>query len=54
MPASFFMAQPDVGRGISLGEIDMRSIAPTLAAYLGFPFPSAELKPLALGAGARP
>ncbi len=54
MLASFFMAGPDVGSGISLGEIDMRSIAPTLAAYLGFPFPSAELKPLALGAGARP
>jgi hypothetical protein len=30
----------------------MRSIAPTMAAYLGFPFPSADLKPLAL-AGAK-
>jgi predicted AlkP superfamily pyrophosphatase or phosphodiesterase len=48
MLASFFMAGPDVGRGLSLGEMDMRSIAPTLAAYLGLPFPSAELKPLAL------
>ncbi len=54
MAARFFIAGAAVGRGISLGEIDMRSIAPTLAAYLGFPFPSAELKPLALGAGARP
>ena len=50
--ASFFMAGPSVGRGVALGEIDLRSIAPTLAAYLGFPLPSADLKPLAL-AGAR-
>ena len=46
--ASFFMAGPDVKAGLELGEIDMRSVAPTLAAYLGFPFPSADLKPLAL------
>ena len=52
MLASFFMAGPEVGKGLSLGEMDMRSIAPTMAAYLGFPFPSADLKPLAL-AGAR-
>ena len=52
MLASFFMAGPEVGKGLTLGEIDMRSIAPTMAAYLGFPFPSADLKPLAL-AGAR-
>jgi predicted AlkP superfamily pyrophosphatase or phosphodiesterase len=50
--ASFFMAGPAVGNGVTLGEIDLRSIAPTLAAYLGFPFPSADLKPLAL-VGAR-
>jgi predicted AlkP superfamily pyrophosphatase or phosphodiesterase len=52
MLASFFMAGPDVGKGLTLGEMDMRSIAPTMAAYLGFPFPSADLKPLAL-AGAK-
>jgi len=52
MLASFFMAGPEVGKGLSLGELDMRSIAPTVAAYLGFPFPSADLKPLAL-AGAK-
>ena len=46
--ASFFMAGPAVGNGLTLGEIDLRSIAPTLAAYLGFPFPSADLKALAL------
>jgi predicted AlkP superfamily pyrophosphatase or phosphodiesterase len=44
--ASFFMEGPDVRQGSALGEIDMRSIAPSVAAYLGFPFPSADLKPL--------
>ena len=43
--ASFFMAGPGVGHH-SLGEIDLRNIAPTVAAYLGFPFPSASLKAL--------
>jgi predicted AlkP superfamily pyrophosphatase or phosphodiesterase len=52
MLASFFMAGPGVAKGLSLGEIDMRSVAPTVAAYLGFPFPSADLKPLVL-AGAQ-
>jgi len=49
--ASFFMAGPDVGKGLALGQIDLRSIAPTLAAYLGFPFPTADLKPLPLADG---
>lgn len=49
MLASFFMAGPDVRQGVALGEIDLRSIAPTVAAYLGFPFPSADLKPLPVG-----
>jgi len=44
--ASFFMAGPDVRKGLALGEIDLRNIAPTVAAYLGFAFPSAESKPL--------
>ncbi|MGA2147412.1 MAG: ectonucleotide pyrophosphatase/phosphodiesterase [Bryobacteraceae bacterium] len=48
MLASFFMAGPDVAKGLTLGELDMRRIAPTAAAYLGFPFPSAELKPVVL------
>ena len=48
--ASFFMAGPDVAHGLAIGETDMRSIAPTLAAYLGFPFPSADLRPLSLTA----
>lgn len=46
MRASFFLAGPGVSRGMDLGEVDMRSIAPTIAAYLGFPFPSADLKAL--------
>ena len=54
MLASFFIAGPDVASGVSLGEIDMRRIAPTIAQYLAFPFPSADLKPLALGAPTRP
>lgn len=36
-------------KGGGIGEIDMRSIAPTLARYLGVPLPSAELPPLAKG-----
>jgi predicted AlkP superfamily pyrophosphatase or phosphodiesterase len=48
MLASFFMVGPDVAKGLTLGQLDMRSIAPTVAAYLGLPFPSAELKPLVL------
>lgn len=52
MLASFFMAGPEVGKGLTFGELDLRSIAPTMAAYLGFPFPSADLKPLTL-AGAK-
>jgi predicted AlkP superfamily pyrophosphatase or phosphodiesterase len=48
MLASFFMAGPEVAKGLTLSELDMRSLAPTMAAYLGFPFPSADLKPVAL------
>jgi predicted AlkP superfamily pyrophosphatase or phosphodiesterase len=46
MRASFFMAGPRVAAGKSLGEIDMRRIAPTLAAVMGVPLPAAELGPL--------
>jgi len=48
MLAAFFLAGPGVPPGLALGQIDMRSIAPTMAAYLGFPFPSADLKALAV------
>jgi predicted AlkP superfamily pyrophosphatase or phosphodiesterase len=44
--ASFFLIGPNVPKGLSLGEIDMRSIAPTLAHYMEVPLPSADLQPL--------
>ena len=46
--ASFFVAGPGIRAGLDLGEIDMRSIAPTLAALLGLTMPSADLPPLPL------
>jgi predicted AlkP superfamily pyrophosphatase or phosphodiesterase len=52
--ASFIFAGPGVKKGLDLGRIDMRSIAPTLAGFLEVPLPSAELPPLDLaGAGSR-
>ncbi|HVP00795.1 MAG TPA: ectonucleotide pyrophosphatase/phosphodiesterase [Bryobacteraceae bacterium] len=44
--ASFFIAGPKIKSGVNLGEIDMRSIAATLAQVLGVPFPSADLAAL--------
>jgi predicted AlkP superfamily pyrophosphatase or phosphodiesterase len=46
MLASFFLSGDGIRSGIDLGEIDMRSIAPTLAKYLGLSLPSADLPPL--------
>ena len=46
--ASFFIQGPGIGRGLDLGEIDMRSIAPTLAKFLGVKLDAAELRPLEL------
>jgi predicted AlkP superfamily pyrophosphatase or phosphodiesterase len=48
--ASFFIMGPDVRKGLNLGEIDMRSVAPTLARYLNVALPSATLQPLAISA----
>ena len=42
MDSSFFIAGPGIGAGRDLGQIDMRDIAPTLAALLGVPLSSAE------------
>ena len=42
--AAFFLVGPGVPAGRSLGVIDMRDVAPTLAARLGVPFPSADGK----------
>ena len=48
MRSSFFLIGPHVPAGRSLGEIDMRQIAPTLASILHVPLKDAELAPLAL------
>jgi predicted AlkP superfamily pyrophosphatase or phosphodiesterase len=48
MRSSFFITGPHVAAGRSLGEIDMRQIAPTLANILGISLPDAELGPLSL------
>lgn len=42
MRASFFIAGPGIPKGQALGEVDMRDIAPTLAAILGVSLPKAE------------
>lgn len=44
--ATFMIMGRGVPRNRSLGEIDMRSIAPTVAAILGVALPEAELAPL--------
>jgi len=46
MRAAFFMSGDGIRQGTDLGEIDMRSIAPSVAKYLGIPFPTADLPPL--------
>jgi len=46
MLSSFFLVGPGVARGRSLGEIDMRQIAPTLARILHLELPDAEMKPV--------
>jgi predicted AlkP superfamily pyrophosphatase or phosphodiesterase len=46
MHASFFIEGPGVRRTGPLGQVDMRDIAPTLAAILGVELASAQGKPL--------
>jgi predicted AlkP superfamily pyrophosphatase or phosphodiesterase len=48
MKSSFFLVGPAIPRDKSLGEIDMRNIAPTLAHILGAKLPDAELPALTL------
>ena len=48
MGSSFIIAGDGVRRGLDLGRIDMRAIAPTLARALGLSLPSAEKPPLAV------
>jgi predicted AlkP superfamily pyrophosphatase or phosphodiesterase len=42
MESSFFIVGPGISGGHNLGRIDMRDIAPTLAARLGLSLPAAE------------
>ncbi|MFI4889349.1 MAG: alkaline phosphatase family protein [Steroidobacterales bacterium] len=49
MRSSFFMIGPHVPAGRSVGEIDMRQIAPTLARVLHVHLRDAEMAPLAFG-----
>jgi hypothetical protein len=46
--STFLIMGPGVAKGRSLGEIDMRAIAPTLAGLLGVALPDAETKALVL------
>jgi predicted AlkP superfamily pyrophosphatase or phosphodiesterase len=46
--ASFFIAGPGVKKGLDLGEIDMRAVAPTLAGVLGLKMESADAEAVAL------
>ena len=46
MLASFLISGPGIRRNFDLGEIDMRSIAPTLAAWLGAPLTTGDLPAL--------
>ena len=48
MRASFFIMGPGIARGKQLGVIDMRQIAPTLAAILGVQLPAATQPKLAV------
>ena len=50
MRSSFFIVGPHIAAGHSLGEIDMRRIAPTLAGILHAHLKDAELEPLRLDA----
>jgi hypothetical protein len=46
MLASFFIAGPHIRSGADLGQIDMRSIAATLAKAIGVSLSTADLPPL--------
>jgi hypothetical protein len=48
MRAAFFAAGSGIARHRDLGVIDMRRIAPSVAAVLGVPLASATAAPLAL------
>jgi hypothetical protein len=49
MRSSFFLVGPRIPAGQSVGEIDMREIAPTLARAMNVKLKDAEMAPLAIG-----
>jgi predicted AlkP superfamily pyrophosphatase or phosphodiesterase len=49
MRSTFLLEGPGIASNHSIGIIDMRQIAPTLAKLLHAPLPSAELSPLSMG-----
>ena len=49
MRSTFLITGPGIAKGKDLGEIDMRSIAPTLARVMGTNLPAAEKPALAVG-----
>lgn len=49
--AFFLIAGEGIRKGLALGEIDMRAVAPTVARALGVAFPSADLAPLPVFGG---
>jgi len=54
MRSTFLIMGPGVASGRNLGEIDMRAIAPTLAAAMRTTLPTAEKPPLNLKSAAAP
>jgi predicted AlkP superfamily pyrophosphatase or phosphodiesterase len=49
MRSAFFLVGPQIPAGLSVGEIDMRQIAPTLARAMNVRLKDAEMAPLTLG-----
>jgi predicted AlkP superfamily pyrophosphatase or phosphodiesterase len=49
MRSAFFLVGPKIPAGRSVGEIDMRQIAPTLARVMNVRLKDAEMAPLAIG-----
>ncbi len=49
MNATFLVTAPNVPAGANVGEINMRQVAPTLAALMGVGLPSAEDRPIDFG-----
>jgi predicted AlkP superfamily pyrophosphatase or phosphodiesterase len=49
MRSTFLVMGKGVAKGRNLGEIDMRSIAPTLAGMMGTKLPDAQVMALTIG-----